>query len=316
MKGLILIPECYRVYIADRENVLFGMIAEKYGWKIEYGRTEKVPTDVDIVIAVNQVMYTKNERLAMMYLADLDKKVKLIGYLGDFYSMEMMLDSKGNLFKEGINDIRMFERYDLILNRHDVRFKAKYPKYVSKTVFFPNFFAPHKRYANLKFNENPIRKCLLLGRLFEPTYPLRRYIYAHRDPLKVDVMAHPGGHPKAKHYKDKRYYIGDRYAQRLNDYFACVTCGGDGGVLTKYLEIPATGSLMLIDDTPDARTIGLYPDEHYVAITKENCLAKIDEVLSNPSAYTEIRKKGRELVLREHSVNNRFETLVNLIKEL
>lgn len=315
MKGLILIPECYRVYVTDRDKVLFGMIAEKFDFDIEYGRTERVPTDIDIVISVMPRFYVKNENDSMMYLAKLDKNVKLIGYLGDFHSM--------NRFG---NDIKMFDRYDVILSRVDLKFRRNYPQYVDKMVFFPNWFAPHERYASLKFNETPIQKCLLCGRLYEPEYyPLRVYIGKHRDCSKIDVMKHPGGHPKAERLKNKRYYVGDRYAKRLNDYLACVTCAGkvsrnnaeiDGGVVTKYLEIPATGSLLMADDDPDVRAINLIPDVHYIAITKENVFSKIDKVLSNPDAYTEIRRKGREFVLKNHSVNNRFETLVNIIKEL
>lgn len=311
VKGLILIPYVYRVYISDRYMCLFRMLRDKYGFEIKFGELDKPPPqvspDTDVVIAAHQRLYEKRQENAMMHLADLPSRIKLIGYLGDLDSMS---------FIPG-NDIKMLDRYDLILSPYDFRYKKKYPQYVYKTIYFPNFFAPHERYADLKFNTKPIQKALLIGRLFEPKrYPLRVFINKHRDSKKIDVMEHPKGHPSAKILKNKKYYVGDRYAQHLNQYFACVTCGGLGCVLAKYLEVPATGSLLIANETEDSKVAGFIPYKHYIPITKKNVLSQIDKCLKNPENYTKIRIDGMRFVRKKHSVVNRFARIESWLSKL
>ena len=306
MKGIILYAKACRKYLTDRDDILFGMIQKEFNFKSSYGVTE-IPKDTDIVITVQQRLYSENENNAMMYLTKLNKGIKLIGYLSDLDTLDYIPG----------RDIKMFDRYDLILSRYDYRFKKKYPQYVYKTIYLPNFFAPHNRYANLKFNISPINKILITGRLFEPTrYPLRCYIAKNSNPSKVDIMPHPKGHVSKKKLKNKKFYIGDRYAKRLNDYFACVTCCGLGCLLTKYLEIPAAGSLLIANETPDSKIAGFVPNEHFVPITKKNALRVMYKCLENPKKYNDIRKNGMKFVRENHSVKNRFEQLKQIIMEL
>jgi uncharacterized membrane protein YcgQ (UPF0703/DUF1980 family) len=87
-------------------------------------------------------------------------------------------------------------------------------------------------------------------------------------------------------------------------------------VLAKYLEIPAVGSLLIANETNDLKKIGFIAGEHYVSITKENALETIYECLDNPDKYIEIRKNGMGFVRRNHSINNRFEQLKNILNEI
>jgi len=86
-------------------------------------------------------------------------------------------------------------------------------------------------------------------------------------------------------------------------------------VVTKCLEIPAAGSLLLTNHVKDMDTMGFIPNIHYVPITKDNVLTKIDEVLNNPSRFTMVKNEGRKMVLSSHSLNNRIEQLRGILKE-
>ena len=303
MKGLILYPKRYKVYLADRENILFQMIAKKFGFKIQYGRTKQVPPDTDIVISVMQRTYQKQPENHNMYLAKTPKKTKMIGYLGDIQSL-------GNIPGR---DIQMLNRYDIILSRYNSLFQKKYPQFFSKMIYFPNFFAPHDRYTSLSYNTNPIYKALITGRLFEKDrYPLRVYVADNMDPKKMVIMQHPKFMVKAV---GDKFYIGDRYAKRINEFFACPTCAGLGCLLTKYLEIPAAGSLLIANEIPDSKTAGFIPGKHFVAINQKNAIKKINHCLDNPDEYESIRKEGMEFVRANHSVVNRYNQLVKIIEE-
>lgn len=295
-----------RRYLTDRYHDLASYFHKNHGFKIKYGYVGKVPRNVDVVVTL-QRLYSPREAANLSYLADLHPGTKLIGYLGDFDSLE----NKPQIFKN------MIRRYDLILSMYKHRFEKKYPKLVPKMVYFPNFFAPYKRYASLEINPNPIHKILLSGRLFEKKrYPFRIFVSEKISPKILDIMTHPKGHPDVTKRKSKAYYIGDRYAKRLNSYLACFTDHGLGCVLAKYLEIPAAGSLLIATESKDLITCGFIPGEHYVRVDKNNIFDVFKDVIRNPNKYKDIRKQGMEFVRANHSVKNRYQKLYSEIEKL
>jgi len=312
MKGLIVTPARRRNTFYDHYICLFEKIKEKLGFDILYVNKLKVPSDIDVVIthAVPQRTYGN----ALMGLAALDKNVKLIGYLHDLHPF----DDEG--YRERM--IEMLNRYDVVLTDREELLKKYYPKYSDKIVFFPNFFAPHTRYANFEFNEKPILKCLLSGfsdkREGSQIYPLRSFIFNNIDRSKAVIIPHPGpASSREEMLADKRYYIGDRYAKKLHSYFCCLATSSKFDImLVRYPEIPATGSLLIANEVNDLKKAGFVSGEHYISITKKNALEVIYECLDNPDKYIKIRKNGMEFVRRNHGINNRFKQFKKILKEL
>jgi glycosyltransferase involved in cell wall biosynthesis len=265
----------------------------------------EIPSDIDVIIA--RAIPQKSYVNSLMNLANLNKNVKLIGYLHNLHGNESM---KSNM-------IKMLNRYDIILSPAEETFKNQYSKYLNKFIFFPNFFAPHERYIKFEFNKNPIFKCLLSGALASE-YPLRSFIFDKIDRSKVSIIPHPGYKKSKKEIlNDVSCYTGDKYANELYSYFCCLSTSSKFNyVLAKYLEIPAVGSLLIANETNDLKKIGFIAGEHYVSITKENALETIYECLDNPDKYIEIRKNGMGFVRRNHSINNRFEQLKNILNEI
>lgn len=293
-------------YLTDRFHNLLLYFQKNHNFKIKYGYVGRIPKNVDVVVTF-QRLYSPREAANLEYLADLNPKTKLIGYLGDFDSLE----NRPGVFK------RMIKRYDLILSMYKHRFEKKYPELIPKTIYFPNFFAPHERYVTLKINPNPIDKILVSGRLFEPKrYPFRVFVSKNVSKKLIDIMPHPKGHPNVTKRKDGRYYIGDRYAKRLNQYLACFTDHGLGCVLTKYMEIPAAGSLLVATESKDLITCGFVPGEHYVKVDKNNIFDVFKDIVGNPAKYEDIRKQGMKFVRANHSVKNRYQTLYSEIEKL
>jgi hypothetical protein len=75
-------------------------------------------------------------------------------------------------------------------------------------------------------------------------------------------------------------------------------------VLAKYFEIPATGALLVADDSVNGPLgqLGFVENEHYLPVNAGDLEAKIALVLDerNHDALDEVRKRGQELVWSRH----------------
>jgi len=300
MKGIIIIPESYKRRIINNQRILFEAVKKRIGFEVQYTNDPSIPSDVDVVIVFGIPQHNRPKFL-IDYFENLSKKINLIGYIGDIQCYEGQRQCKED-------QRRLFERFDLILCGANQRFREWYPQYVNKFIFFLQFFAPYERYGFLELKEKPINQCLLIGGLKKNIYPLRHKIKEKGDPKQIKVIYAPGGHGASG-------VVGDAYAELLNSYACCIaTPSIFDFVIGKHYEIPAAGSLLLAKEVEDLRTVGFKAYEHYVPITEENVFSQIDIVLNNFGDFLEIRKKGMEFVRKNHSIENRFEQLKDLIE--
>jgi hypothetical protein len=314
MSGVILIPKMFgsKFYVTDRYMCLFEMIRDKLGYRIIISNTTKdIPKHVDIIIAFKSPQHSNPE--TFMDLVERSGKTKIVGYFSDIHSF-------GNKIYER-NISRMLERCDVIICPYDEAFRDKWPQYRDKYIFFPQYFAPHERYATLPFNKNPVYKCLLSGSVAPPNvYPIRMHIKMKGTSDKVTVMNHPGYrrnwfHELLGKILQKELFMKESYAEEINRYFCSVaTSSIYRYIVAKYFEIPAAGTLLLANETDDLKKLGFVPFRHYVPITHADALSKINECLSAPQHFTEIRKQGMHFVRNHHSVNNRFSTLKDILE--
>jgi len=198
------------------------------------------------------------------------------------------------------NKLKVFERCDVILSPSYEYFLLTYPQFMDKHVYLPASFSTHDRYVGLSYNTNPIMKCLLSGTV-SWAYPLRSFIKNNKTKY-IECIGKKDG------------YVGYRYAKLLNSYFCCVTSSGVSKVaLTKFFEIPAAGSLLLVDRIKDLDRLGFIPYKHYVPINRENVFDKILHCLNCPDQYDDIRRRGMEFVRSNHSIRNRIEELNKIL---
>jgi len=169
-------------------------------------------------------------------------------------------------------------------------------------------------------------KCLLAGAITpEWQYSLRAKVVKEGDPARIDRAFHPGGHPPPQVANSPHVFMGDRFAWLLNQYYCGVLSSySTGGWMhepmrrasAKTTEIPAAGSLLLVESSADSRDMGFVPWETIVPVENDNVLNQIYTVLDNPEKYDHIRKAGMEVSRSRHSVKNRMDTLREVIKEL
>jgi hypothetical protein len=261
MNGFVLLPHFYSTRHTDNYKILFKMLEDELGFKVRYGKASLIPKDVDIVIAYS-IPHHQLKGYNLQPLLDLPERVKIIGFPRDLQSYNK------KICEERME--AMFNRYDLILSYYYDFFVETYPQYLSKFRYMPQWFASHERYADLVFNESPTMKCLISGTAGK-VYPLRTF-------MGRKAARHPDMEVKATTWGKVRGIVKKKYAQMLHSYYCCATCGSRYKmVLAKHLEIPAVGSLLLCDKTNDLERIGFVPEEHYVPVTQENAVERIED---------------------------------------
>lgn len=308
MKGVIILPKSFKKEWTPKSTPngldFSGMrnsnwpfwhsVRDTFNFEMRYVDEVDVDYDTDIVFMF-AVPYHARPKMIPGLLC-LDKKIKLVMWAGD-------VQCHGNtMCREG--KLNAFKRCDLIMSTSYEFFKEKYPQFMSKHCLMPKYFGPHEYYSKLILNESPIMKCMVSGHANPKFYPLRAFLIRNGGGLVVSADPIPG-------------YTGQSYVNLLHSYFCCATSSSIYRYpLTKYYEIPATGSLLLADEPEDLKKVGFVPNKHYVPITKENALIKIRHCLENPADYIDIRKEGMRYVHENHSLKNRMQDLNKVFNAL
>ncbi|MHA2265641.1 MAG: glycosyltransferase [Candidatus Thorarchaeota archaeon] len=296
-KGHIVLPEFYQTRYTDDYKCLVKRLVRHYGWKAEYNDNPTVDNDTDILVLFACPQHNHPSRFASINIPD---GTRVVGYLRDIHHFGVPAMQS--------EMVGWFKRYDVILSPAHELFKFLYPDFVDKMRYFPDFCGPMDRYASLPFNENPKMACFVSGTVNE-VYPLRSYVLQRNyGKLPIEHLGAPWeGHG----------IIHDEYARKLNSYFCCLT---DSSVfnytLAKYFEIPASGSLLIANTTPDLNRLGFRPNVHYIQVNAMNVFEVIRECLEHPQDYIEIRKTGRQHVLDFHTDYARFEYFTGVVRRL
>jgi hypothetical protein len=161
------------------------------------------------------------------------------------------------------------------------------------------------------FNNNPINKILLSGSVTS-AYPARK---------KVKNLMSQNPHIALLKVMYKIYGI--NYTKKLNEYLCCFTCCLNDHtpyIVTKFFEIPASGSLLLAYDADIKQPLnglGFIDGVNYMSCTLKNINDKINYIV-DPKNRTEIdtiRKNGYEFVLSRHKLSNRVDILNTIINK-
>ena len=186
--------------------------------------------------------------------------------------------------------------------------------YLEKEKIKQSYFMPHSAIDdfNLELNDKVINKILVSGALNKDIYPLRDYLIKDKQFRGMtEYFKHPGYRSKTI---DCKYY-----AEEMNKYVCCFTDCAKDYLLLKFFEIPATGSLLLCEvnenTAPVMSELGFIDSVNCVFCNKDNILDKIRYILdeTNRREINLIRKKGKELILERHSVEQRAKYINDII---
>lgn len=177
---------------------------------------------------------------------------------------------------------------------------------LKKIIWIPHSASPD---FMLGYNHCPANAILLSGAI-NRYYPLRLQMEALRSRCPESIAYHP--HPGYGRYYEyqEQGAVGHGYALEINKYRAGFT---DSlifkYVVAKYFEIPATGALLLADDSVSGSLsrLGFVEHQHYVPVSSKNLEETIRYVLDerNHGEVDQIRKRGQELVWERHKTSDR-----------
>lgn len=175
---------------------------------------------------------------------------------------------------------------------------------------------PHSARFTIPFNNLPIDKILVSGRVNPKQYPNRFKMLQLSEKNKFIYYEKPklNGY-RAKNESDiKNRIFGEKFYKVLNKYLICFTCDASSSrpyIVAKHFEILASGSLLFACNPftkEHFNKLGFIDGEHYISCNGKNMVDKI-KWLQDPSNLTEInriRKNGYEKV-KEHTWEKRTE---------
>jgi len=198
--------------------------------------------------------------------------------------------------------------FDTVLSAYAYEWDECFPEFAGtkRLVWIPHSASPD---FMLPYNPHAENAVLLSGHIGHYN-PLRAKmkLLCEQGSYAITHYAHPGYMRSYDYSKDEE--VGRGYAEKLNKYRAGFTDAYTYKyVVAKYLEIPATGSLLLGDDAVRGplEQLGFVDNTHYVAVSRKNLEEKLHYVLDqrNHEELDEIRRRGQELVWQKHKTSDR-----------
>lgn len=215
------------------------------------------------------------------------------------------------------------------------RFKSlKRTKHVFCTYayYFNNYYPkgkyqlhwlPHSiRFNDIKFNDDPVRKILITGRLNKRVYPNREIIYKYsKGSNNIEYLRPNVGYRVNKDSINSKMIFGRKFMLKLNKYLCGFTCDlipERPYLVAKHFEIMGSGSLLLACN-PNTKKyftkLGFEDMIDYVSCTPKNIEDKINFILdkNNIDLIDKIRISGYNKVIKFHNYKIRTEYMYNII---
>jgi hypothetical protein len=205
----------------------------------------------------------------------------------------------------------VFENVDLLFNTYAYNFLRFYPALASLPVkWMPHAIAPYFLFDNINDRASPTAA---LSGAISSVYPLRqmakRFSQKHN---RIIVVPHPG-------YRviNDTSLVREKYAEVLRSHRAAITCGSIYQyVVAKTLEIPATGSLLIVDRSliPHLSELGMQLNTHLLSFHDEHSLRESLDIALSAEKHAQqvadrMRTAGQRLVLGRHSTFTRASEL-------
>lgn len=210
--------------------------------------------------------------------------------------------------EEGQRKFLCYSLCDTIISSYAYRFDDMYPQLsrIKRIAWVPHSASPD---FMLPFNAHAENAILLSGSL-DHHYPFRERVKRLHEQQSYRIAYHPHPGYGCDYDYETSGDVGQGYAAKINSYRAAFTDSSHYRyVVAKYFEIPATGALLMADDSVSAQLheLGMIEHKNYLPVSSNNIEEKIEYVLNeqNHQELDEIRKRGQELIRERHKTSDR-----------
>ncbi len=178
---------------------------------------------------------------------------------------------------------------------------GEYLPEIADQLFYWPFFVDTSIYRD--YQQDKLLPILMLGNTDTPQYEWRKNIRAALTPrFQTVVVPHVGYDPK----QNSQALHDERFSRLINSAYITPTCGAMVKVLVnKHLEIPASGSLLLTEDTPIVREFGFVHMENCVFASGEDVCDIVQHLFAHPDEMARITSNGHDLVHARHTIEQR-----------
>lgn len=271
---------------------------EAYDWRIDKLIEDLFPDGLDFIFINYNAHYTYK-------LTGFDQiDVPVLGFVGDHYDFTATSESalRKQAFFKKINLWAMVTAYPhtnpsvaQALGKEDLAF-----------LYMPWAVDPQHYYDLGKKRRYDIA---VIGALTAEKYPFRRMVRTwmeEQKQLKFIRKSRFGGHDAL------------RFNEALNKTRSAFSCASAMHyTLMKYFEIPASGTLLFGETTPELEALGFVDAEHYVAVTPENYQERMLYYLKGEGieAGVRIARQGSVFVRSEHTWEKRIAEFLKTLSE-
>jgi hypothetical protein len=286
-------------------------------------KTEYDYKEIDI-----KLLFEKNVKYILLERFDtLPKNIIILDHTSEIYKFKFNFKTSITIIIDDIHHqgrIKTLRTLSLkkvknVLSTYGYYFSNKYKSNCDV------YFFPHSIRFDCSFNNKPIDKILLSGRLNKEQYPNRDFIYqlskinSNIEYLKPNVKYRENINILEKENK----IYGQKYINYLNKYLCCFCCDANKDrpyIVAKHFEILSSGSLLLTcnENTKEYfKILGLKDNEHYLSCDSTNQEQKINYILDpkNRTLIDTIRKNGYLYAKKYHNYKSRCEYLNKVIVE-
>ncbi len=157
------------------------------------------------------------------------------------------------------------------------------------------------------YGQQKLLPILFMGNTDIAQYAWRKRIRAAvSEHFQTVVVPHVGYSPK---YSSQALFD-EPYSRLINSAYITPTCGGMvKALVNKHLEIPASASLLLTEETPILREFGFRHMENCVFADEGDVRDVVDHLFRHPDEMQRITRNGFDLVHSHHTIQQRPQIL-------
>jgi hypothetical protein len=219
--------------------------------------------------------------------------------------MLLLEDQHGPYVKKYLSYI--YPYMDDILVRYKNPLEKFHPYLLKKNIIY----FPHSIDPNIFYNMNIEKKYnyLSVGAMGK-YYPLRNQIRNQLSKFDKNGKIIP----RPKEGQKIKWPIGKDYVELINQSKCVISCTASVKyTVIKTFEIPACGSILISDSTPDMYELGFKDGENFIEVNSNNIIDKYKEYVLNDTQRLQIAKSGEKFILNNHTTKHRVK---QLLKEL
>lgn len=192
-------------------------------------------------------------------------------------------------------------------------FKRRFPEYTTRMHWLPHWvntdiFKDYDLPRDINW--------LMMGKMAS-YYPLRMRMYqTMKNKPGFVCHSHPG-YRNINDQEESKIYVGERYAREIARSKMFLTCDSIFHYpIIKYYEVLACNTLLLAPASKELRDLGFIPGVHYVAVNRNNFLARAKYFLKHEQGRLKIAEEGCRMVQNRHTVEIRARQLLDMINEI